>query len=102
MINRERIERIIHSALDEWQQLNPDGAKVAKVPGTVLFGEGSTLDSLGLVTLIAAVEREIAQEFDRPLTLVSEKAMSQRTSPFRTVATLTDYIASLLEEDSHG
>jgi len=30
--------------------------------------------------------------------LADEKAMSQRASPFRTVATVTDYIEKLLSE----
>ena len=58
---------------------------------TVLFGEGGLLDSMGLVTLIVAVEQEIEDRFEASAGLADEKAMSQANSPFRSVATLADY-----------
>lgn len=64
---------------------------------TALFGGGSGLDSMGLVTLIADLEERLAEAFDQPLVLADERAMSRSRSPFRTVGALEDYICSLLE-----
>ena len=66
--------------------------------GTVLYGPGGLLDSLALVHLIIAVEAAIADEFDVHVTLTDERAISQRSSPFRTVGTLADYILMVMKE----
>ena len=72
--------------------------QLEKSTNTVLFGENGKLDSLGLINLVVAVEQNIEDEFDVTITLADERAMSQETSPFRTVGTLTDYIEMLLGE----
>ena len=65
---------------------------------TTIYGNDSRLDSLGLINLIVAVEQNIEDEFDVNITIADERAMSQETSPFKTVGTLTDYIEILLGE----
>ena len=65
---------------------------------TKLFGGNGALNSLALVSLISDLEDRISEEFDKDIVLADEKAMSQRASPFRTVAALTDYIEKLLSE----
>lgn len=61
---------------------------------TVLFGKDGALDSMGLVTLIIAVEQAIEDRFDTSIGLADEKAMSQAKSPYRSVGSLADYAAS--------
>lgn len=63
-----------------------------------LFGEGGLLDSVGLVTLVVAIEQTIEDEFGVPVMLADEHALSQRSSPFRSVASLAAYAASLVPE----
>ena len=53
---------------------------------------------MDLINLVVAVEQNIEDEFDVSITLADERAMSQETSPFKTVGTLTDYIEMILEE----
>ena len=62
---------------------------------TVLVGPEATLDSLGVVSLIVEVEQRLEMEHEVSVTLASDKAMSQRSSPFRTVGVLADYICEL-------
>jgi len=64
---------------------------------TRLFGEGGLFDSMGLVSLVVAVEQEIEDRHGRSIALADEKALSQRSSPYRTVETLADYAAAQLE-----
>jgi len=64
---------------------------------TVLFGKSGVLDSMGLVTLIVAVEQAIEDKYDKAAGLADEKAMSQARSPYRSVATLAEYAAQELE-----
>jgi len=94
----ENIEKIVFSTIDALnQELNKED-RLKKSLETRLFGGNSNLDSLGLINLIVAVEQNIEDEFDVTITLADERAMSQQTSPFRTVGTLTDYIEMLLGE----
>jgi len=63
---------------------------------TRLFGDGSSLDSMGLVTLIADLEEDIYRECGARVTLADEKAMSRLTSPFRRVNLLAEYILEVV------
>ena len=64
---------------------------------TLLFGEN--LDSMGIVFLIADLESKISETLDLQIVLADERAMSQKTSPFRSVKTLTKYIEILIREE---
>lgn len=72
-----------------------DDETVAVNKETVLLGNDAVVDSMGLVNLIVDIEGALADN-DIEVTLTSEKAMSQRNSPFRTVESLTDYIKELV------
>lgn len=72
-------------------------AESGEVP-EILFGPGGSLDSLALVNFVADLEFRIAQEFGCDVTLASEMAMSRTRSPFRDVASLSEYIAELLSK----
>lgn len=67
---------------------------------TPIFGSNGYLDSLGLINLLLAVEEKVRQKFNVSISLVNERAMSQKNSPFKTIGTLADYIFSLLKENS--
>ena len=55
------------------------------------------MDSLALVSFIADLEDKISDEFEKDIILADEKAMSEKTSTFRNIESLTSYIKSLLE-----
>ncbi len=99
MITSENINETIFNALDEINQLLSDDNKIKKKEDTVLYGANSRLDSLGLVNLIVAVEQRVQDELGQSVDLTDEKALSQKNSPFLTVKTLSDYIASLLNNE---
>jgi acyl carrier protein len=68
-----------------------------------LFGEGGLLDSLALVSLVVAVEQAVADRYGKSVSLADEKALSQRNSPYRSVATLAAYaVAELEARPAHG
>ena len=58
---------------------------------TTLFGKESVLDSMGLVNVIIDIESKFLDE-NIEISLTSEKAMSRRESPFRTISTLAEFI----------
>lgn len=63
---------------------------------TRLFGEGGLLDSMALVSLVIAVEQAVEEKYDTTVALADEKALSQRSSPYRTIGTLAAYAAQEL------
>ena len=92
---------LIFSAIDELnQRLTPD-RQLDKDINTILFGESGQLKSLELVNLILIIEEKLEEEFDLLISLTDERAMSQKRSPFRTVARLADYINLLLKDLVH-
>jgi acyl carrier protein len=66
---------------------------------TALFGRHGLLDSLSLVTLVIAVEQEIERAFGVTVSLADERAMSQTSSPYRTIGALAAYAGRLVEGD---
>ncbi len=65
-------------------------------PDTRLFGEGGMLDSMALVSLVIAVEQAIEEKYGVGVALADEKALSQRSSPYRTISSLVAYAAGEL------
>lgn len=98
MVEKEKIMEVLFSAIDEFNEEQPTERQLDKSRDTVLFGRLGKIDSLALVSLIVAIEEKIGEQFQTPITLADERAMSQKTSPFRNVGTLADYIALILGE----
>jgi len=68
---------------------------------TVIVGQDAALDSIGVVSLIVDIEQKLETEYNVSITLASEKAMSQKNSPFRTCAVLAEHVcATILEVQS--
>lgn len=61
-------------------------------PTSEIFGPGSPLDSIAVVSLIIDVEQRLNESLGIRVSLTDEHALSQSKSPFRTVTTLVDYI----------
>ena len=95
---QEKIEKIIIDTLKELNEELENENLHNPTSETKLYGGSGALDSLALVSLITDLEEKISDEFEKDIILADEKAMSQRTSPFRSVETLTNYIQKLLEE----
>ncbi len=96
-MQQEVIDLIIETA----KELGEDELSVdVELTGeTELFGENGVLDSMGLVTLVVAVEQAIEDRFDKTVALADEKALSQANSPYKTVAALAQYAAGQFEGD---
>jgi len=69
-------------------------------PDTPLFGRSGVLDSVGLVSLVVAVEQAIEDKFGVSVSLADEKALSQQRSPYRTVRSLAEYARSAIQTNA--
>jgi acyl carrier protein len=90
-LDRAAALKAIYNAIDELNPQLKDGKRLEASEETILFGEGSRLDSLDLVNLIMAVEQHIAELSGEDVILASEAAMSRKRSPYRSVGSLADY-----------
>ncbi len=92
---QETISNVVLDALRLANKSRPPERQLVVNGDAPLFGQGSALDSLGLVALVIDIEdglRERGFEMD----LSSAQALSPRNSPFRSVKTLIEYIATHL------
>ncbi len=64
----------------------------------VLFGVGGELDSLALVSLIVDIEARVLDETGVAVVLADERAMSSRSSPFRTLGTLSAWLQETVRQ----
>ncbi|HMO49567.1 MAG TPA: hypothetical protein PKE26_03405 [Kiritimatiellia bacterium] len=64
---------------------------------TLMFGEGGPIDSMGIVMMVVDVEEAVRAKFGQTVSLADDRAMSQRNSPYRSIGSLTDYIAAQLD-----
>jgi D-alanine--poly(phosphoribitol) ligase subunit 2 len=96
----EKIAQIIFDVIDETNAELPADRRLEKSKDAILFGNSGKLDSLGIVHFIVAVEGRVREELGVPITLADERAMSQKNSPFRTVSSLSAYIAQLMGEEA--
>jgi len=94
MVEKEKITEVVLGCIADFNVLN--GTSIIADINTVLFGMGSELDSIDFVSLIVAIEDKICYEYGVVISLTSEKAMSKKNSPFRTIGTLVDYISELV------
>lgn len=65
---------------------------------TELYGISGNLDSLSLVLLAVNVEELLSEKLGVEISLVDDKAISQRNSPFKTINSLIEYVINLISE----
>ncbi len=95
-----KTEQLIIDVLREMAEIEDRPELAAASSETRLFGGKGILDSMGVVMLIAHVEEAVSSRLGKNITLADDRAMSQKTSPFRSVKTLATYIDRLIGEDA--
>ena len=93
-----KVYEIICTAISNLNEELRGGQQIPLSPETLLFGGDSTIDSLSLVSVIVDVETALSSDFNTPLSLTDDRAMSREVSPFTSVRSLADYILELLGE----
>ena len=97
-MNREQILGNVISCVKDLVDTFPEVQKFEVTEQTRLFGSGSQIDSLSLVTMIVDLEMKFADEFNYDLSLTDDRAMAREVSPFTSISSLTDYIYELTIE----
>ena len=96
---KEEIQAIIIDTVNDLNEELENENLVNPTSLTKLYGGDGALDSLALVSLITDIEETISEKFNKDIVLADERAMSARTSPFRSIESLSNYIEQLLNEE---
>ena len=59
---------------------------------TIIFGEGSELDSLDLVNGLLTIESEIAEQLNVSVEVIDEDSIISDDSPFQNIDSLTRFL----------
>src|SRR5882757_9730234 len=97
MIDQKAALDIVLSALRD--AVDQNGGDISAVNDeTVIVGPDAVIDSIGVVSLIVDIEQRLEMDHQISVTLANDRAMSQRSSPFRTPAVLADHILATERE----
>ena len=98
VLTGSQIEELILGALNDVNDEQPEDERIEVGPNTPLFGPNAQIDSLALVSVIVDVETALNVDYDLPISLTDDRAMTREISPFDDVQTLKDYIVELVAE----
>jgi acyl carrier protein len=97
MIERGKALEVVLGCLREAvEQSGGDAAAVNE--DTPIVGPGAVIDSIGVVSLIVDIEQRLEMDHQVSVTLASDKAMSQKNSPFRTAGVVADHVLATERE----
>jgi acyl carrier protein len=97
-MNKEQILDIVIKQVEQLNDTLPDNQKFSVNKDTVLFGTGSSIDSLSLVSVIVDLEMIFSSEHGHDISLTDDRAMTRAISPFDNITSLVDYIEELVNE----
>jgi hypothetical protein len=98
MFADQQVLSAIYRAVDEVNLILPSGKQMQKAPEVALRGGSSPLDSLGLVNLLLAVERQVEERFGTVITLFDDRVFSSADVTLGDIRSLAEYISVLLAE----
>ena len=84
-IEEQQVVDVVYKAIDETNQLAPSDAQLVPDLESVLLGEESVLDSLGLINLIVGVEVLLSSDLGVDVVLLDEEALIDPEGPYGTV-----------------
>lgn len=95
-MEKQKITEIVISTVSSLVETLPADQKYKVDQNTILFGNGSQIDSLSLVSIIVDLEALFSLEYNIDLSLTDDRAMTRKNSPFDNITALVDYIDELV------
>ena len=96
-IDPKTLEQISFKCIEELNNMLPPESRLQKSLDAILVGEGGTLDSLGLITLIVSLEEALEEEIGTHTAFLEEEFLVDSNGPFRTVGSLVGWINTKIE-----
>jgi acyl carrier protein len=92
------VKEIVINQLMELMETLPGDQKFDVSYETILFGRGSSIDSMSLVSVIVDLETYFLDEYNIEVCITDDRAMTREISPFDNVKNLVDYLHELINE----
>ena len=89
----ERALGLVYDAIDVVNRQLPAAKRLRKSPDTIIVGVGGSLDSLGVINFVIALEEKVGAAVGASVQLLDEDMLGEH-SPFKNVGALTRYIAA--------
>ena len=96
MPNSPQTLLILYHCIDELNRLLPPELRLVKTEATVLVGDGGTLDSLSLISLIVNLEDKVEQATGRRIVVLEEDLLIDPEGAYRSIGSLVDWINAKL------
>lgn len=91
---------LVSQAIADVNAQQTDGPLLVDSPDYQLLGAEGVIDSLGFAFFIVTIEQYAFDQLDREITLFDDEVMEMdfdaATNPFRTVGSLTQFVAGKL------
>lgn len=97
-MEKKKITEIVISTVSSLVETFPVDQQYTVDQNTILFGNGSKMDSLSLVSIIVDLESTFSLDYNIDISLTDDRAMTRKNSPFDSIKVLVDYIDELLHE----
>lgn len=97
-MKKKKITEIVISTVSSLVETFPVDQQYTVDQNTILFGNGSKMDSLSLVSIIVDLESTFSLDYNIDISLTDDRAMTRKNSPFDSIKVLVDYIDELLHE----
>ena len=86
------ILKIIYDSLDETNRQLPADGQLEKSADTALLGDGSRLDSLGLIVFLVSFEEALEAAHGLRFNLLEEEFLGDPDGPLRDVRSLAAFV----------
>ena len=97
-MNKDEIFQVVVAQLNALNDTLADNQKFSVNYETMLFGRGSSIDSMSLVSVIVDLETYFFDEHNIEVCITDDRAMNRKISPFDNVKNLVDYLDELINE----
>jgi acyl carrier protein len=97
-MTKQEITTIVINQIEQLNDTFTFDQKIVVNQNTVLFGNGSSIDSLSLVSVIVDLEMLFSDEHGYDISLTDDRAMTREINPFDSVASLVDFIFEIINE----
>ena len=94
-MKQPEIETIIYQVFDNLMEQSTE-LELEKQKSTPLIGDGSVLDSLGLVNFLVALEQKLQDIVGSSFQIADQDLLIGEEQPLRSVETLSAYLAKKL------
>jgi len=98
--SRDEVAGAVFAAVDELNEMLPDGEQLPKDESTPLTGDSAALKSLSLANLLVGIEEQVEEALDQSISIIGGSPLPEDPSPLETLGTLIDYVAQLVESAS--